>query len=146
MLNKLREYRETIAIVAFFLGGFIWISKTFPDKTYLDGQIKTTASQLDGQIKATAAQMAQLNCLLTNNIEATDAQLQIKIHADNIDHGRARLVVLRRKLSQDLSDEERNEIDDLSRNIENERDYLQKERTRADDILKSLKASRCRNV
>jgi uncharacterized protein YdcH (DUF465 family) len=134
MLEKLKEYKETITIIIFFLGGFLWISQKFPDRTYLDERLK-----------ATGAQIAQLNCLLNNNISATDSQLQIKIHMDNIDHFRTRIAFLKRKPSLELTDDEHNEMDDFIREIENERDALQKERARSDQILKILKSG-CANV
>ena len=58
MLEKLKEYKELIAIIVFFLGGFIWLDTQFPTKTDLKAEI------------------ASLNCLLEKYMTLT--QLQIR--------------------------------------------------------------------
>ena len=58
MLEKLREYKELITIIVFFLGGFIWLDTQFPTKSDFK------------------AEMASLNCLLEKYMTLT--QLQIR--------------------------------------------------------------------
>lgn len=58
MLQKLKEYKELIAIIVFFLGGFTWLNTQFPTKSDLKAEI------------------ASLNCLLEKYMTLT--QLQIR--------------------------------------------------------------------
>ncbi len=58
MLDKLREYKELIAIIVFFLGGFIWLNNQFPTKSDL------------------RAEIGYLNCLVDKYMTLT--QLQIR--------------------------------------------------------------------
>ncbi|KWC36271.1 hypothetical protein WL51_19340 [Burkholderia ubonensis] len=60
MLEKLKEYKELIAIVAFFLGGFLWIQEQYPTKTDLKSQIGV------------------LNCLLGEYMLLTQQQLRVR--------------------------------------------------------------------
>jgi hypothetical protein len=135
VLQKLKDYKEVIALIVFFLGGFTWIQKNFPDKTYLDDRIKAQGSKI-----------ATLECLLSHNINATDAQLKMKIHSDDIEKFRARSATLNHKSPATLSEDEKNELDELKRSIENARDDLQKEQNRSDAILSDFKAGKCNNV
>ena len=63
MLQKLKEYKEIIAIVVFFLGGFIWLESQFPKKSDLKSEIKT------------------LNCLLEKYMVLT----QLQIHGQKLE-------------------------------------------------------------
>lgn len=58
MLEKLKEYKELVAIIVFFLGGFIWLNNQFPTK---------------GDLKA---EIGSLNCLVEKYMTLT--QLQIR--------------------------------------------------------------------
>lgn len=58
MLQKIKEYKELIAIIVFFLGGFIWLESQFPKKSYIKSEVKS------------------LNCLLEKYMILT--QLQIR--------------------------------------------------------------------
>ena len=56
MLDKLKEYKELIAIIVFFLGGFFWLQTQYPDKKdlasvtcLLDKYMKLTQLQLLSQ-------------------------------------------------------------------------------------------------
>jgi len=55
MLEKLKEYKELIAIVGFFLGGFFWLENEFPKKkdiTVLDCQLKKWMELTQLQMKS----------------------------------------------------------------------------------------------
>jgi seryl-tRNA synthetase len=54
MLDKLKEYKEVVTIIVFFLGGFFWLESQFPKRSDL----------------------ATLNCLLEKYMTIT--QLQIR--------------------------------------------------------------------
>lgn len=58
MLEKLKEYKEIVAIIVFFLGGFMWLNNQFPTKNDLKSEI------------------GSLNCLVEKYMTLT--QLQIR--------------------------------------------------------------------
>jgi flagellar motor component MotA len=58
MLEKLKEYKELIAIIVFFIGGFIWLTSQFPTKNDLTSEINS------------------LNCLLEKYMTLTQLQIQ----------------------------------------------------------------------
>lgn len=57
MLEKLKEYKEIITIIVFFLGGFIWLYTQFPSKSDFN------------------AEMASLKCLLEKYMTLTQLQI-----------------------------------------------------------------------
>ncbi len=58
LVERLNEYKELIAILVFFLGGFIWLDTQFPTKSDLKAEI------------------ASVNCLLEQYMTLT--QLQVR--------------------------------------------------------------------
>ncbi|MEH6444452.1 MAG: hypothetical protein V7784_11195 [Oceanospirillaceae bacterium] len=58
MLEKLKEYKELISIILFFLAGFSWFNNQFPTKNDLSNEIKV------------------VNCLLQNYMELTQLQIE----------------------------------------------------------------------
>lgn len=60
MLDKLKEYKELLTIVVFFLGGLFWIQNQFPTKTDLEAQI------------------GELNCLLGKYMLLTQHQIRVR--------------------------------------------------------------------
>jgi hypothetical protein len=65
LLSKLKEYKELISIMVFFLGGGFWINSTFATKTYV----------------------ARMQCLLGATIQRVDNEAQSRIfQSDIIDH------------------------------------------------------------
>jgi hypothetical protein len=69
MLKKLKEYKEIIAIIVFFIAGFIWLENQFPKKADLQRETGTLKTDLKSQIKS-------LDCLLEKYMTLT--QLQIR--------------------------------------------------------------------
>jgi len=57
MLAKLKEYKELISIILFFLGGFFWIQSQFPNKTDLKAELGAVRCQLDNYMKLTQLQI-----------------------------------------------------------------------------------------
>ena len=57
MLEKLKEYKDIIAIIVFFLGGFIWIEKEFPNKSDLQSEIGSVNCLLDKYMTLTQLQI-----------------------------------------------------------------------------------------
>jgi hypothetical protein len=57
MLEKLKEYKEMIAIIVFFLGGFIWLNSQFPKKSDLTAEIGSLNCQLEKYMTLTQLQI-----------------------------------------------------------------------------------------
>jgi len=57
MLEKLKEYKELIAIVVFFLGGFFWLQAQFPNKSDLKAELDSLHCLLEKYMKLTQLQI-----------------------------------------------------------------------------------------
>lgn len=57
MFEKLKEYKEVLTIVVFFLGGFLWIQGQYPTKTDLKSQIGVLNCLLDKYMSLTQLQI-----------------------------------------------------------------------------------------
>lgn len=57
MLERLKEYKELLAIVVFFLGGFFWIQNRYPTKTDLRSEIRVLNCLLDKYMLLTQLQI-----------------------------------------------------------------------------------------
>ena len=55
-LQRLQEYKELLAIMAFFLGGFFWIQGQYPTKSDLKAQIGVLSCLLDKYMSLTQLQ------------------------------------------------------------------------------------------
>lgn len=56
MLEKIKEYKEIITIVVFFLGGFAWLESQFPKKVELQSDIGTLSCLLEQYMQLTQQQ------------------------------------------------------------------------------------------
>jgi hypothetical protein len=57
MLEKLKEYKELISIVVFFLGGIFWIQSQFPTKVDLKSELGVVNCLLEKYMTLTQLQM-----------------------------------------------------------------------------------------
>lgn len=57
MLERLKEYKELIAIIVFFLGGFFWLQSEFPSKSDMKGELVSIRCLLDSYMKLTQLQI-----------------------------------------------------------------------------------------
>jgi len=57
MLEKLKDYKELIAIIVFFLGGFVWLQTQFPNKNDLKSELGAIRCQLNQYMKLTQLQI-----------------------------------------------------------------------------------------
>lgn len=85
MLGKLKEYKEIIAIVVFFLGGLTWLHKEFPDKKDVESQQQHLQANLKSQKRALEARLASLQCLVDKYMQLTQLQIQNATLAKDID-------------------------------------------------------------
>ena len=136
MLDRLKEYKELISIIVFFLSGFVWIQSTFPDKPYIEAQVK-----------AVNAKITTLNCLFTANTSAIEAALQVKVLSDNIDRDHATLMALKTKDVSTFSISDRASLDynvrDLERVMEQEKDALYKVKSATEEAQKRFRSGAC---
>jgi hypothetical protein len=58
MLDRLKEYKELIAILVFFLGGFFWLQSEFPSKGELRAEIGSLDCVLQSYMKLTQSQIS----------------------------------------------------------------------------------------
>jgi hypothetical protein len=66
-LQRLQEYKELLAIMVFFLGGFFWIQGQYPTKNDLKAQIGVLSCLLDKYMSLTQLQ---------NHAQSLDGQAQ----------------------------------------------------------------------
>jgi hypothetical protein len=96
MLEKLKEYKELIGLIVFFLGGFIWLQQKFAHKQELIEQVKSSKDALMSQIensnreltdrfKSVNARLDLVNCLIPIQISATESTLTIRFLKDQIE-------------------------------------------------------------
>ncbi|MEI7457612.1 MAG: hypothetical protein WCK93_12910 [Nitrosomonadales bacterium] len=57
MLERLKEYKELIAIIAFFLGGFFWLQSQYPNKSEVKDEFNSIRCQLNSYMKLTQLQI-----------------------------------------------------------------------------------------
>jgi galactitol-specific phosphotransferase system IIB component len=69
ILEKLKEYKEILTLIVFFLGGIFWLNEQFPKKADLTAQTTEVKNQLKKEV-------SQLRCQLKEYMILT--QLQIK--------------------------------------------------------------------
>lgn len=74
MLEKLKEYKELIGIIVFFLGGFFWIQAQYPTKTDLKSSVGVLNCMLDKYMMLTQLQ-----------IRGSDLERQIQEKVSQID-------------------------------------------------------------
>ena len=129
MLEKLKEYKELIAIIVFFLGGFIWLNNQFPTKSDL------------------TAEIGSLNCRV--EIYMTLTQLQIRGQE---------LVKQTQDLATRITDMETNsenvhlspamkfELDQLKSDFGHDREKYRSNKAEIKNIMDELARNVCRKV
>lgn len=68
MLEKLKEYKELITIIMFFLGGITWLNAQFPTKADLKSEVSSLKADLMSEVSS-------LNCLLEKYMTLTQLQI-----------------------------------------------------------------------
>jgi len=132
MLQKLQEYKELIAIIVFFLGGFAWLNNQFPTKSDLKAEIQA------------------LNCLLEKYMTLT----QLQIRGQELEKQTHELAKqLTGILPEDnggtsitLSPAMKLELDEKKADLEAQRDSLRSNVNDMNKIRKELERQICRKV
>ena len=118
MLEKLKEYKEMIAIIVFFLGGFIWLNSQFPKKSDLTAEIGSLECQLEKYMTLTQLQIR------SQELEKQAHDLTTRISAMGTNSGDAH-----------LSPAMKFELDQMKSDLKHNRE---KHRSNQDEIAKIL--------
>ena len=123
-IQKLSEYREFIVILIFFIGGFLWIYEYF----------------------ATRSQVGELNCLLRENINVVDGQMQTKFILESMKKNGLRYEkLLKLKEDNKLTLSEQEELIELKNEAKLLDEQLKKEQEKFRNSWQLLKANGCKN-
>ena len=129
MLEKLKEYKELIAIIVFFLGGFIWLNNQFPTKSDL------------------TAEVGSLNCLVDKYMTLT----QLQIHGQELVKQAGDLATRISDMETDsgdvlLSPAMKFELDQLKSDFEHNREKYRSNTAEIAKIMDELARNVCRRV
>ena len=129
MLGKLKEYKELIAIIVFFLGGFIWLNSQFPKKSDLEAKIGSLNCQLEKYMTLTQLQIRgqelgkQAQDLMTRILDVENYSENVVLSPPmkiNLDQMKSDLKHNREK-HRSNKDEIATILDELARNVCKER-------------------------
>jgi hypothetical protein len=125
MIERFKEYKELIAIIMFFLGGFFWLNEQFPTKKDLKNEIASLNCQLDRYMTLTQLQIHGQE-LVKQAQELADRISDMESNAENVALSPAMKFELE-KLKSDFKynrEKHRNNkaeiqkvLDDLARNV-----------------------------
>ena len=121
MLEKLKEYKELITIIVFFLGGFIWLNTQFPTKSDLTAEIES------------------LNCLVEKYMTLTQLQIRCQELGKQAKNLATRISDMETN-SEDanLSPAMKFEIDQIKSDFEHNRQKYRSNNTEISKILDEL--------
>lgn len=102
MLEKLKEYKEIITIIVFFLGGFAWLESQFPKKGELQSDIGTLNCLLEQYMQLTQQQF--LNQRLGEQIRDLKEKLESNGGIANISDLSPALMRVRGDLAEQLDE------------------------------------------
>jgi hypothetical protein len=136
MFAKLKQYKEFIAILVFFLGGFFWLDSQFPKKSDLETQIGGVSDNLSGQI-------LNLQCLLKKYMKLTQLQINAQTKEKTIDNLRQSVESLSEIEPDLLSPRMRQVLNGFTEELEAEKAALSKIASDIEDIQGELKLQSC---
>lgn len=125
MLDKLKEYKELITIIVFFLSGFFWLNNQFPTKNDLKNEVSSLSCLLEKYMTVTQRQirnqelekqaknlMSTISSMETNTADVSLSpamKYELEQKKSEITHNR--------KEYTDNKDEIKKIMDELARNI-----------------------------
>lgn len=118
MLEKLKAYKEMLAIIVFFLGGLFWIQNQFPTKSDLKAQIGILNCLLDKYMVLTQRQIR------SRDLERQQLELTAQINLSADDHAPSRPPISPAMLNE--LDAKRQELIDVRRDLKTNADEIQK--------------------
>jgi len=129
MIEKLKDYKELITIIVFFLGGFIWLNNQFPTKNDLTDEV------------------GSINCLVEKYMTLT--QLQIRCQE---------LLKQTQVMADKIADMENNnenvplspamefELDQLKSDFKNDREKYRDNKSEITNIMDELARNICKKA
>lgn len=131
MLNRIKEYKELIAIIVFFLGGFLWLERNFPAKEDLE----STKRELESKIE-------ESRCVSDKQIEITQWQMRerdLEKHIDDL-NGQINMYSDTRTLPPTVKEA----IENKKLERQSEKADLKDTKTRIQEIFRALEINTCR--
>ena len=152
MLDKLREYKEIIAIVIFFAGGFTYLNTNFPDKddltssqNQLGTDIKRAKSDLQSQVKIQQCLLEKY--MLLTQLQMRGYQLERTIAAMSTRHAEARKVKTNDPETwARLSPAMKNDFEDLQVTLRRSNEDLQSTVEEMEQLSEELQMHVCAEV
>lgn len=139
MLSKLKEYKEFVAILVFFLGGFFWIDSEFPKKS-------DVTSVRDGL----SNQVTTLECMLKQYMRLTQLQLGAQQTEKRIRELRDQWLERQDSTAglqpAELSPAMRHELNELKEQLDAERSLLNEISGEIREVNEDLKLQTCGTV
>jgi hypothetical protein len=142
MLSKLKEYKEFISILLFFMGGYFWIDNQFPKKDDLENSVSGVESSLTGQVKV-------LECLLDEYMTLTQLQIRAQDTEKEIDALKDQLIASQPAEGTELaslSPAMIMEREELTSDLKAKRDSLTNTQDQIEDVSARLLSNSCRSA
>jgi hypothetical protein len=131
VLEKLKEYKEVITIIIFFLGGFFWLQNEFPKKSDLNSEIGSVQCLLQKYMTLTQLQIRSQE--LDKQIQELGNQIRLFPAASNdATHG------LTPAMAQEL-DEKKSDLSDKKKDLRENKLAMEK-------IVEELARNACGKV
>ncbi len=118
MLEQLKEYKEVLTIVVFFLGGVFWIQKQYPTKTDLQSEIGVLQCLVDRYMALTQLQIHG------RDLERQAQDLKSEIQAFSADQQNTKLPVSPGMI--DALNEKKSQLAELQADLKNNTESTQK--------------------
>ncbi len=128
MLEKLKEYKEFIAIIIFFLGGFLWVEESFPKKADLKSEIGVLECLLNKYMTLTQLQL---------NGQELEKQIQELTNQVNTYPAHSKL---------SISPAIQHELEDKKLDLSNNKTEFRENKKKIENILRELERSECGKV
>lgn len=143
MLSRLKEYRDFIAILVFFLGGFFWIDNEFPKKTDLKTEVGTVEQNLTSQV-------TELQCIVDQYMRLTQLQIRARELEKDLDRAwsdwEESQAMLASAQPANLSPAMQRELDLLNAEKNKLHDDLDETLGAIDEVRLALERQSCRRV
>lgn len=143
MLSRLKEYKEFIAILVFFLGGFFWIDKEFPKKTDLESQVSAVEASVTSEVRVLKCLLEQYMLVTQLQMRARETEREVRgLTDDLIDRQTAAGEVQPVNLTPAM----RMELETLRDTLSRKREELAETNSRIKEIRNELERQSCGSV
>lgn len=132
MLAKLKEYKDVISIVIFFLGGFFWIQNELPKK-----------NDLEAVKQELLAKNKVLKCLLKSNMTLVQDQIQASSLEKNIKEKQDYLILSDKFPEESMSPAMKSTLNELREDVANKKEELKTVIMRMQNTRSDLEKNIC---